>query len=131
MLSISKQTDYAVELILALSKLKESELLSLRVFSTQSTISFLFLQRIAKSLREAGIIESVRGINGGYRLLKPAACISFREIIEAVQGPFAVLACTKKEACELESMCTAKHSLRAVEAEITELLSSRFIVSQK
>ncbi|MBP9732344.1 MAG: Rrf2 family transcriptional regulator [Candidatus Magasanikbacteria bacterium] len=130
MLSISKQTDYAVELILALSKLKESELLSLRVFSKQSTISFLFLQRIAKSLREAGLIESVRGINGGYRLLKPASAISFREVIEAVQGPFAVLACTKREKCGLEAMCTAKHGLRSVETEIAELLGSRFVVSQ-
>ncbi|HRH23227.1 MAG TPA: Rrf2 family transcriptional regulator [Candidatus Magasanikbacteria bacterium] len=130
MLSISKQTDYAVELILALSKLNESELLSLRAFSKQSTISFLFLQRIAKSLREARLIESVRGINGGYRLLKPASQISFREVIEAVQGPFSVLACTKKENCELEAMCTAKHGLRSVEAEIADLLGSRFVVSQ-
>lgn len=129
MLSISKQTDYAVELILALSKLKEGELLSLRVFSKQSSISFLFLQRIATYLKEAKLIEAVRGIHGGYRLLKPASQISFREVIEAVQGPFGVLSCTKHEQCKLELMCTAKHGLRSVEAEIAELLGSRFVVS--
>jgi Rrf2 family protein len=129
MLSIGKQTDYAVELIIALSKLDQGELLSLRTFSTQSTISFLFLQRIAKSLREAKLIESVRGINGGYRLLKPASHISFREVIEAVQGPFAILSCSKNEICTLESVCTAKNSLRTIESEIAELLGSRFVVS--
>ncbi len=129
MFSIGKQTDYAVELIIALSKLTEGELLSLGAFSKQSTISFLFLQRIAKSLREAGLIESVRGINGGYRLLKPASRISFREVIEAVQGPFSVLGCTKGGKCGLEMVCTAKHRLRSVEAEIADLLGSRFLVS--
>ncbi len=128
MLSISKQTDYAVELILALSKLKEDHVLSLKVFARQSNISFLFLQRIARQLRKANLIEAVRGINGGYRLLKPASTISFRQVIEAVQGPFAVLACTKKEECGLEAMCTAKHGLRSVEAEIAQLLDSRFVV---
>jgi len=131
MISIGKQTDYAVELILALSRLKEHELLSLRVFSRQSNISFLFLQRIAKSLREAGLIESVRGINGGYRLLKEASRISFREVIEAIEGPFGVLACTRQEQCRLEAMCTAKHGLRSVEVEIAELLGSRFVTSSK
>lgn len=131
MLSIGKQTDYAVELILALSKLKEGELLSLRSFSKQSTISFLFLQRIARSLREAGLIEAVRGINGGYRLMKSANQISFRNVIEAIEGPFAVIACSKNEVCKLEAICTAKNSLRSVEAEIAELLGSRFVVSQK
>lgn len=131
MLSISKQTDYAVELILALSKLREQEVLSLKAFSVESRISFLFLQRIATPLRKAGLVESVRGINGGYRLRKPASQISFREVIEAIQGPFAVLACTKKETCKLEQMCTAKHGLRSVEAEIMDLLSSRYLVSTK
>lgn len=128
MISIGKQTDYAVELILALSRLREHELLSLRTFSKQSTISFLFLQRIAARLRKAGLIESVRGIRGGYRLLKPASHISFREVIEAIEGPFGVLACTKREECKLEAMCTAKHSLRKVETEIAELLGSRFVM---
>ncbi len=131
MLSISKQTDYAVELILALSKLKEGELLSLRTFSKQSTISFLFLQRIARSLRGAGFIESVRGINGGYRLIRPAHQISFRDVIEAIEGPFGVIACSKDEVCKLEAICTAKNSLRSVETEIAALLGSRFVVSQK
>lgn len=130
MFSIGKQTDYAVELILALSKLGPGELLSLRAFSRQSTISFLFLQRIAKSLREAKLIESVRGINGGYRLMKPANQISFRNVIEAIEGPFGVIACSKNELCKLEAMCTAKHGLRSVEAEIAELLGKRFVISQ-
>ncbi len=131
MLSISKQTDYAVELILALSKLEKEHVLSLKVFSKQSTISFLFLQRIAKSLREARLIEAVRGINGGYRLLKPASQISFRELIEAIEGPFALLACTKKENCKLEALCTAKNTLRSLESEIAELLDSRFVITTK
>ncbi len=127
MLSISKQTDYAIELILALSKLREGELLSLRTFSKHSNISFLFLQRIARSLRGAQLIESVRGMNGGYRLVKPAQRISFREVIEAIEGKFGVIACSKNSMCQFEMRCSAKHRLRVVEREIVQLLGERFV----
>ena len=81
MIKISKQVDYAFQLISELSKLEKNALLSLKTFSIKSNISFLFLQKIARSLRGAKIIKSVKGKNGGYMLVKKADKISVKEVI--------------------------------------------------
>jgi len=121
MIALNKQTDHAISLIVALGKIPHNEVLSLRTFALDSNISFLFLQRVARSLRNAGIVESVRGARGGYRLLKDPSHISFREVIEAIEGPISVVGCTRGDGCE------AQQPLKKIEAEIAELLASRFI----
>lgn len=128
MIALNKQTDHAVSLIVALSKIPQGEVLSLRRFALDSSISFLFLQRVARALRSAGIVESVRGAHGGYRLLKDPSSISFREVIEAIEGPIAVIGCARGDGCELTDRCEAQQPLRKIEAEIAELLASRFVV---
>lgn len=89
----SRQTDYALQLVSALSKMPTNELLSLKIFSIESNISFLFLQKIAQSLKKAKIIESVRGAHGGYHLARPASKITVRQILEAVEGSIGTTDC--------------------------------------
>lgn len=89
----SRQTDYALQLVSALAKLPAGELLSLKIFSLESNISFLFLQKIAQSLKKAKIIESVRGSQGGYHLARPASFITARQILEAVEGQIGATDC--------------------------------------
>lgn len=89
----SRQTDYALQLASALAKLPNQGLLSLKMFSLESSISFLFLQKIAQSLKKAKIIQSVRGAHGGYCLARPAKEITVRQILEAVEGPIGAADC--------------------------------------
>lgn len=119
MIKISRQVDYAFQLILELSKLEKNALLSLKRFSNKSNISFLFLQKIAKSLREAVIIRSVKGKNGGYRLVKPADKISIKEVIEAIEGPYGIVECTKKGgSCEKEDHCSVKKGIAKLNKQV-------------
>ena len=109
MVHFSKQVDYALQLMIALAELKSGNFLSLRKFSQESNISFLFLQKIARDLREKKLINSTRGARGGYRLKPRAEEISLKQIIEAVDGPSGVTECLKKGGCcpKIES-CTAR-----------------------
>ncbi len=91
---ISKQTDYAVLLMAALSELKaDDEPLSLSGFAESEDLSFFFLQRIARKLRTAGLVRGVEGRNGGYCLKKPAVEISIGDIIRAMEGSLKVTDC--------------------------------------
>ncbi|MEK7643824.1 MAG: Rrf2 family transcriptional regulator [Patescibacteria group bacterium] len=89
----SRQTDYAIQLVSALAKLPGGNLLSLKIFSIESSISFLFLQKIAQSLKKAKIIASARGKRGGYRLARPAESITVRQIMEAAEGRTGMVDC--------------------------------------
>lgn len=99
MLQFTKEVDYGIRLLVALSKLKKENFLSLRSFSQASKISFLFLQRIAKKLREAGMIKSIKGAQGGYQLSVDFKKVTIKNLVEALEGEYAVVNCLKK-GCE-------------------------------
>jgi len=94
------------------------------MFSNQSNISFLFLQKIAKSLREADLIISAKGKKGGYKLIKPISSINLKEVIEAVEGQYGVVNCTKSCHCERSKICNLKNGLNKVNQQITQYMES-------
>lgn len=121
MIKISKQVDYAFQLIAELAKLEKSASLSLKKFSLQSNISFLFLQKIAKSLREAGIINSIKGKNGGYMLVKPIETLNVKEVIEAVEGTYNAVDCAgSSKCCQKNKECSMKSGFKMITNQINE-----------
>ena len=124
MIKISKQTDYALQFLIELSKLKKGELLGLRKFSNKSSISFLFLQKIAKSLKTAGLIEAMQGKSGGYYLNKSIKRISLKEVIEAVGGQYGVADCSKDCNCDHTKTCNLKEGLDKVNKQVIKYIDS-------
>ena len=119
MIKISKQVDYAFQLIAELAKLEKNASLSLKKFSLQSSISFLFLQKIAKLLREAGIIKSVKGKNGGYMLARPVETLNVKKIIEAVEGSYNAVDCAgSAKCCEKNKKCSMKSGFQIISKQI-------------
>lgn len=61
-----------------------------------------FLENILLELRHAGLVQSQRGVEGGYWLAQPAAEITLAEVIRAVEGPLANVRGTRPESLEYE-----------------------------
>ena len=130
MITISKQIDYALQLLIALSKQKKGETMSLCKFAKDSNISFLFLQRIARSLKKADIIEATRGVHGGYFLKKNPKKITVLELLEAVEGPYGITSCMRsKKHCPRCKTCTALKLFTKINDELKEILSKTYILS--
>ncbi|MFZ2189739.1 MAG: Rrf2 family transcriptional regulator [Candidatus Magasanikiibacteriota bacterium] len=124
MLQFTKEVDYGIQLISALTKLKGDDLLSLRNFSKDAKISFLFLQRIAKKLREAKIVKSTKGAQGGYQLDKEFKNLTIKNIVEALEGEYAVTNCLKKGChCPKEGKCDSQKVFKAVNERLVKYLS--------
>jgi len=87
--ALKKETDYAVQLLRYL-KTKKKVFISLREFSEKSGISFWFLQKIARKLNLAGIIEAEQGVKGGYRMHAPAKSLNLYKVFETMEGKMAV-----------------------------------------
>ena len=65
-----------------------------------------FLAKILHRLLRARIVESVRGVQGGFRLAHPPTAISLLDVIEAIQGPQAANVCAiRPAACPLSRTC--------------------------
>ena len=100
---------------------------SLTTIGTRQSISVTFLEQLFGKLRRAGIVESVRGAQGGYRLSKDATSISLDSVIYAVNAAPKVHGCSAEE----KLACTGKmdrcltHDLwGALENHIEGFLSS-------
>ncbi|MBT3419087.1 MAG: Rrf2 family transcriptional regulator [Candidatus Magasanikbacteria bacterium] len=123
MIQVNKQVDYALQFVLALTRQEKEKPLSLRRFSTESTISFLFLQKIAKALREAGIVRANKGPHGGYFLLASPKTLTLRAVVEAVEGPYAAFPCMKEGFhCIKEETCISKNAFTLVQTRMVEEL---------
>ena len=70
--------------------------------ATAQGIPLRFLENILGDLRNAGIVESRRGVDGGYLLARPADKIALADVVRAVDGPLANVAGTRPNLLEYE-----------------------------
>ena len=128
MFQVSRQVDYAIQLIRALDGADDP--LSLQRFAGESNISFLFLQKIAKQLRNAGMVQSTRGAKGGYTLARDPKQISVKEVIEAIEGQYGVVDCQIDESlCDKVAVCQTRELWGKVNEQMIETLSKTYVVS--
>jgi Rrf2 family protein len=86
---ISAKTDYALRAAIELASLNSSDPVKGEAIATAQGIPLRFLENILGDLRNAGIVESRRGVEGGYLLSRPPAEITLADVIRAVDGPLA------------------------------------------
>ena len=87
---VSAKADYAVRAAIELAG-RESEVIKGERIATAQAIPLNFLENILLDLKQAGIVSSRRGPDGGYFLAKPAAEVSIADIIRAAEGPLATV----------------------------------------
>jgi Rrf2 family protein len=126
LLHLSSKADYGFLLLMRLAQGGKIAR-SLRVIAVQDGLSFFFLQRVAADLRLAGLISSGRGKTGGYSLSKPAGKITLKEIIEALDGPLAIMGCVGEgaKACARRDSCMVRPGFEIINRTIIEALSSK------
>ena len=124
MLKISKQVDYALQFLAAVSQLKTGDCLSVNRFAQESRLSFLFLQKIVRQLKQDGLVASLHGPRGGYRLTRPLLAISLLEVIEAVEGKYGITACTRSKGCVKDGRCAVEHKFKDLNRTITRQLEA-------
>lgn len=122
MFSLNKETGYAIQLLKIIPK-DNKFCVSLKDVAKATGVSFLFLQKIARKLRLAGLIEATQGINGGYSLVKKQKDISLKDIIVAIEGTCAVLPCyCDKGKCKKVD-CDLKKKMKKVNDDILNIFS--------
>jgi Rrf2 family protein len=86
---ISAKVDYAVRAMCELAAHTGEQPLKAEQIASAQEIPLSFLENILVDLRRAGLVRSLRGQVGGYRMARPAAGITIADVIRAVEGPLA------------------------------------------
>ncbi len=124
MLRVTKLTDYATLVLTALADGPEL-MLSAAGLAERARLELPTVSKVLKPLAHAGLVESFRGSNGGYRLARPAEAIRLIEIVEAIEGPLGVTECSgEHSACELESHCGVRGNWRHINQVVAEALGA-------
>ena len=111
MLRINRQTDYAVRVLLALSKQGEGARLSTAVIQREMLIPHALMPRIVAELARAGLLNTFAGRDGGLMLPRPAAQITLRDVVEAFEGPILLSQCLQvkgEDDCPFQVNCPVR-----------------------
>ncbi len=89
----SQKSEYAVRAALELAKRQGSGPVKAAVIASAQSIPLRFLENILGQLRQAGIVESVRGKEGGYLLGRPARDLTVGEVMRGIQVAMSAIDC--------------------------------------
>ena len=125
MLRLSKKADYALIAMKHLAMKREVASTSAREIAEQYDIPIELMAKVLQRLVRAGLLISTQGTRGGYTLSRPATAISVADVIQAIDGPFTVTACsTEKHDCEQYSKCSVRDPLWQIRERIVAALGT-------
>jgi Rrf2 family protein len=128
MIAISRQTDYACRIILHLALLPQNSRITAQDIAKKRIIPRFLIRRIVTRLAKAHLLTTMRGKGGGLALAKPASQTSLLDVVEAMEGPLALNACTlDPKSCPLMKACSVHEEwVRARDLLSAELSQATF-----
>jgi FeS assembly SUF system regulator len=124
MFKLNRMTDYAIVVLGALAH-RQGEILATAQLAELTGLSQPTVAKVAKTLMAADLLETQRGVHGGYRLAQPAAATSLVQIVEAMEGPIAVNDCVDgaPAPCVVSNCCFMSRNWNRVNLAVRNALS--------
>ena len=124
MLKLTKKADYGLIALKHLAMPGRAGAASAKEIADAYGMPLPLLAKILQKLTKAGLLVSLPGSSGGYKLAKRAEKISALEVIHAIDGPIILTTCfTAHGRCDQSDKCTVREPLRKVHEAIIDLLS--------
>lgn len=123
-MQITRQADYAIRAVLYLATMNSTNRASTSLIANSQGIPSSFLAKIVSQLSIAGIIHTSRGAKGGVTLAKDPGTISILDVVEAIDGPVSLNACTLNPAeCDRSGNCPMHPIWCQAQADLVSKLS--------
>jgi Rrf2 family protein len=123
-MQVSRKVDYALRAVIYLSSQNDGHPVPVSEIASRRRIPQKFLEKIITNLIRADLVHSHRGAHGGYTLARHPEQISFRDVIEAVEGPISLNACvTERRDCSVLSSCNMQRIWQEGQRRMLEYFS--------
>lgn len=128
-MKLSKRGEYGLKALIDLAAENTDNVIQIRELAEREQIPVKFLEQILLTLKNAGLLQSRRGVNGGYYLARPPEEITLGQIIRTLDGPLAPIRCVSQMAyercvCPDESACGLRLAMLDVRNAIADVLDS-------
>jgi Rrf2 family protein len=128
---LSKRGEYGLRAMIDLASWSgDRKTIQLKEIADRENIPIKFLEQIMLSLKNAGLVNSKMGVNGGYYLSQPVESISLGQIIRILDGPLAPIRCVSQTAyepcnCPEENSCGLRKVMFRVRNAIADILDNQ------
>jgi FeS assembly SUF system regulator len=127
-LRISKLTDYGTVVLAELAG-RQDAFVSAGEVATATGLAVPTVSKLLKTLTKAGLVRSIRGSHGGYRLARDPAAISAADVIDALEGPVSITECSGHDShCEIAPMCSVGSAWQRINIAIRRALDEISLV---
>jgi Rrf2 family protein len=128
-MQVSRKIDYALRAVIHLANEETSDrACAVGEIAERERIPRQFLEKIVQELIHKGLVRSRRGPHGGYVLARPADAVTFRDVIEAVEGPITLNACVGDHPdCFMLGTCGMERVWREGQRRVLELFEKTTI----
>ena len=125
MIRISRLTDYGIVLMTHMAAHAE-RVHNAGELASEAHLPLPTVSKLLRLLAKEGLLESHRGVKGGYGLARPSEAITVGNIIKALDGPIAVTTCTTDSPgeCEHEPLCPVRGHWYLINLAIRQALDS-------
>ncbi len=122
---LSMKAKYALRAMMVLAS-HEGKMMQSKPIAKEADAPIKFLEAILQELKQFGIVESKRGIFGGYFLSRPATEVSAGDIIRIIDGTFAPIRCASQHSYQKCDDCTDENTcvIRSVMTEVRNAIAS-------
>jgi Rrf2 family protein len=125
MLRLSKKADYALMAMKHLALQADRGSSSAREIAQQYDIPVELLAKVLQRLVRRGLLASHQGTRGGYQLARTAGAISIADVIQAIDGPLTMTACSSDDhRCDQYAACSVRDPLWRIKDRIMVALAS-------
>jgi len=122
---VRRNTDYALRAMANLAEHYGNEAVSARELAQRGDIPYQLACKILQRLNKAGLVKSLMGAKGGFRLSKEPSKISVLQVIETIQGPVRLNRCLlSKDGCQRQRSCPVKPKLAKLQKSLSFDLDS-------
>src|SRR5947199_3437653 len=125
-MKLSVRGEYALRALLVLGLNYNESVVRIQTISEQQNIPKRFLEQILNDLKSAGVVQSRRGVAGGYRLARRPEEITLAAVIRHIEGALAPVSCVserfyEKCSCPDESRCAIRTVMKEIRDAVVQI----------
>jgi len=121
-MKLSTKGRYATRILLCIARLQRENPVPKKKISEEEGISTDYIEQIIVPLKNAGLVKSIRGLRGGFRLAKSAEEITVYDILVASEGDINLVGCLT-EGCSSSDVCVVQRVWEGASKRLKEYFS--------
>lgn len=122
-MKLSTKGRYGLRAVVDLAVYSKEGAISISSIAARQDLSEGYLEQLIARLKKAGIVHSVRGVNGGYQLTRSPKDISVGDVLRALEGDLQIVDCPDGEGgCAKSDSCVTKYVWKRINDSINEVV---------